>query len=97
MVAYASASLVFLATPLPSRTLGGTTAMEYKEIAPLSRELADEILGSGEETKLISAVIAVPSHEPNFQLAQNYCVELSNHRNPNVRGNTILGFKPRLS
>ncbi len=37
-------------------------------------------------------VLSVALYSENFEYAENFCIQLSNHKHFNVRGNAILGF-----
>ena len=66
--------------------------MRYENIASIERNTAESLRHSGATDELRIAVLSVALHDPDPLWAERYCVSLSQHKDPIVRGNAILGF-----
>lgn len=55
-------------------------------------EDVEAVLRRGDPAELLYAPIVVSMDPPDCAWAQDVCVRLAGHPDPNVRGNAILGF-----
>nr|CAP47715.1 putative integron gene cassette protein [uncultured bacterium] len=66
--------------------------MKYQEIPELSPEEIETALTEGHPLGLEVVVLSAVLHSSDSERAQDICIALSSHPNPNVRGNAVLGL-----
>lgn len=66
--------------------------MKYKSIKKYSREEIEKALADNNSDKLSLMVLSVALYSNDFEYAENFCIQLSNHEHFAVRGNAIQGF-----
>lgn len=65
---------------------------KYKTIKELSIEEIETALSKDDPKELLYVVLSVALYSEDSDYAEKICVQLSKHKNFNVRGNAILGF-----
>jgi hypothetical protein len=66
--------------------------MEYHEVLPICRSEAERLLGSGNETAIIQALLSSAYHDADWPWVQNHCVQLLEHSEPDVRRIAVICF-----
>ncbi len=66
--------------------------MIYEEIKKFSKQEVEKAISKDDPKELLYAVLSVTLYSENADYAEKICVQLSNHKHFNVRGNAILGF-----
>lgn len=64
----------------------------YKPLEDLSNQQLNEILDRKRIDELIPLPLSVGEYHINWKYAQDLCAKLSEHENPLIRANAILGF-----
>ncbi|OCA83461.1 hypothetical protein F7984_04790 [Pradoshia sp. D12] len=64
----------------------------YKPLEDLSNQQLNEILDRNRIYELIPLPLSVGEYHINWKYAQDLCAKLSEHENPLIRANAILGF-----
>lgn len=64
----------------------------YKPLEDLSNQQLNEILDRNRIDELITLPLSVGEYHINWKYAQDLCAKLSEHENPLIRANAILGF-----
>lgn len=65
---------------------------KYEIIEQLSKEGIEEAISRDNSKELLYAVLSVALYSEDSEYAEKICIQLSKHKNFNVRGNAILGF-----
>jgi len=66
--------------------------VKYESIKNYSKTEIEKALANNDVDKLLFIVLSVALYSDDFEFAENFCIQLSNHEHFNVRGNAILGF-----
>ena len=66
--------------------------MKYESIKKYSKAKIEKALANNNPDELLYIVLSVALYSDDFEYAENFCIQLSNHEHFNVRGNAILGF-----
>ena len=66
--------------------------MKYETIKKLNKEEVEKAIYKDNPNELLYAVLSVALYSADSDYAEKICVQLSKHKNFNVRGNAILGF-----
>ncbi len=66
--------------------------MRYEAIEPRSKEEIESAISRGEPDELSCAIISAALYSDDPVWAEDVCLRLAGHNNPNVRGNAVLGF-----
>jgi len=66
--------------------------MEYGELPPVDRNAALLALAEADPYELATVVLSIGLHEPDPAWAGPFCLDLTNHANPEVRGNAVLSL-----
>ena len=64
----------------------------YQPIQHMSRAEINSAITADEPRLLSCAVLSAALYDNDRQWAEDICVRLADHHDPNVRGNAILGF-----
>ncbi|CAH2715956.1 hypothetical protein BACCIP111895_03140 [Neobacillus rhizosphaerae] len=64
----------------------------YKPLKEFSNEQIREIFNSKVIDELITLPLSVGEYHINWKYAQDLCAKLSEHENPLIRANAVLGF-----
>jgi hypothetical protein len=64
--------------------------MKYEAIGKLGKIEIEKALKRNNAEELLRVVLSVALYSEDFE--ENFCLQLTNHENFNVRGNAILGF-----
>jgi hypothetical protein len=72
--------------------------VKYEEPQPISREEAELALGSGNASRICSALVSIALHEPDWAWAQDRCLQFMGSPDPEVRGLavTCIGHIARI-
>ncbi len=72
--------------------------MKYEPIKKYSKEDIEKALADNNANELLLMVLSVALYSDDFEYAENFCIQLSNHEHFNVRGNAIqaLGHIARI-
>ena len=72
--------------------------MEYQDIDPIGRPEAEAIFRGSDLEKTCVTLVRVAFHEPDYEWAQDCCLEFCNHGDAEVRGVavTCLGHIVRI-
>ncbi len=66
--------------------------MKYEPIKKYSKADIEKALADNNANELLLMVLSVALYSDDFEYAENFCIQLSNHEHFNVRGNAILSF-----
>ena len=66
--------------------------MKYEPIREYSKAEITKALTDNKADELLYIVLSVALYSDDFEYAENFCIQLSNHENFNVRGNAIQVF-----
>ncbi len=66
--------------------------MKYEPIKKYSKVDIEKAVAESNANELSLMVLSVALYSEDFEYAENFCVQLSNHEHFNVRGNAIQGF-----
>lgn len=66
--------------------------LKYETIKHYSQTEINKAVRDNDADKLLLMVLSVALYSNDHEYAENFCLQLSNHENFNVRGNAILGF-----
>ena len=66
--------------------------MKYEPIKQYDTSDVEKALADNNAEALSLVVLSVALYSDDFEYAENFCVQLSNHEHFNVRGNAIQGF-----
>ncbi len=66
--------------------------MKYEPIKNYGKTEIEKALTDNNTNELALMVLSVALYSDNFEYAENFCIQLSNHKHFNVRGNAIQGF-----
>ena len=66
--------------------------MKYESPDGLSHEAAEALATGGDVTALSKALISLSSSDPDLRWTADFLLRLTQHSNPNVRGNAVLGL-----
>lgn len=66
--------------------------MKYEAIEIYTQTEIDKAVKDNDSEKLLLMVISVALYSDDYEYAENFCIQFSNHKHFNVRGNAILGF-----
>ncbi len=66
--------------------------MIYEPIKYYSQSEIEKALAKNDADKLLLIVLSVALYSDDYEYAENFCVQLSNHECYVVRGNAIQGF-----
>lgn len=64
----------------------------YKTLEEFTDEQIREILNKNDLDELISLPLSVGEYHINWKYAQDICAKLSDHENPIIRANSVLGL-----
>jgi len=72
--------------------------MKYESIKKYSKAKIEKALANNNPDELLYIVLSVALYSDDFEYAENFCIQLSNHEHFNVRGNAIqaLGHIARI-
>ena len=73
-------------------------SVEYHEVLPMSREEAERLLRSGNESAMIRALLSSAYHDPDWRWVQGRCISCLDDAPLNVRrmATTCLGHIARI-
>ena len=66
--------------------------MQYREIQERGRLEVERLIAEDRFEELRNAVIDVAMAAEDYKWAEDVCIRLSQHSDPVVRGNAVLGF-----
>jgi hypothetical protein len=66
--------------------------LKYESIKEYSEAEIIKVLADNNADELFYVVLSVALYSDNFEYAENFCVQFSNHEYFGVRGNAIQGF-----
>ncbi len=64
----------------------------YHEVLPITRQKANKVFRADNPEEIVNTLLSVAYHDSDWRWAQEKCIELTNHPNPNVRGIAALCF-----
>ncbi len=66
--------------------------VKYEPIKKYSKVDIEKAVAGNNADELLLMVLSVALYSDDFEYAENFCVQLSNHEHFNVRGNAIQGL-----
>ncbi len=66
--------------------------MKYEKIKEYNETEIKKALADNDIDELFYVVLSVALYSDDSEYAENFCIQLSNHKHFNVRGNAIQGF-----
>ena len=66
--------------------------MTAERFEPISQQAIEAALERDDPVELMDLIIEIATNGDDREFVENCCVQLTRHRNPNVRGNAVLGF-----
>lgn len=64
----------------------------YKPLPRVSDKEIERIIEEGTIEEIIVLPLSIGEHHPNWKVAQDICVQLSNHNDERVKANAALGL-----
>lgn len=64
----------------------------FDEIGPLTKEQVQFVLQNGDSSEISKLAVSVSMFESDRLFAEELCVRLAGHDDPQIRGNAILGL-----
>ena len=66
--------------------------MKYEKIKEYSKTEIEQAFLTNDPNELLYVVLSIAMYSEDYEYAENLCINLSEHKHFNVRGNAILGF-----